>query len=195
MAVRVAIFRRGQWIYCAHVLSLFLPGHAVPTLAADPALPSSLDGWCEQELDLLIDEGRRQVDRQQNDLQQIRVRAQWLFTVAAGVTAALATSLAKSAPSPAEWTVGILALVLLIYGLGGAAAILTVRADFAQIHTPVLSGSERPIQRSLAAAYSRMMTTGENTIATRLTIFRQAVVLCLIGGYLGLLTALLAASP
>ena len=37
-----------------------------------------------------------------------------------------------------------------------------------------------------------MMSTGENTVATRLTVFRQAVVFCLLGGYLGLIAELVA---
>ena len=36
-----------------------------------------------------------------------------------------------------------------------------------------------------------MMAEGENTVATRLTVFRQAVLFCLLGGYIGLIAALL----
>jgi hypothetical protein len=37
-----------------------------------------------------------------------------------------------------------------------------------------------------------MMSMGEDTVATRLTVFRQAVVFCLIGGYLGFIAQLAA---
>ena len=83
-------------------------------------------------------------------------------------------------------------MVLLVYGVGGAAAILTVKADFKVIHAAVLSASTPPVDQALASSYSRMMSTGENTVATRLTVFRQAVVFSLIGGYLSLLAVLIA---
>ena len=86
------------------------------------------------------------------------------------------------------WLVG---LVILVYGVAGAAAILTVKADFRVIHAAVLSASTPPIDQALASSYTRMMATGENTVATRLTVFRQAVVFCLVGGCLGLLAVLL----
>jgi hypothetical protein len=86
----------------------------------------------------------------------------------------------------------MISLVLLAYGIGGATAILVAKADFNMIHTAVLSGLKQPIGRELAAAYARMMSMGENTVATRLTVFRQAVVFCLLGGYLGLIAELVA---
>ncbi|MDQ6805064.1 MAG: hypothetical protein M3065_08860 [Actinomycetota bacterium] len=55
-----------------------------------------------------------------------------------------------------------------------------------------MSRPKRPIDRELAAAYARMMSTGEDTVATRLTVLRQAVVFCLLGGYLGLVAQLVA---
>jgi hypothetical protein len=36
-----------------------------------------------------------------------------------------------------------------------------------------------------------MLATGENTVATRLTVFRQAVVFVIVGGYLGLVCVLI----
>jgi threonine dehydrogenase-like Zn-dependent dehydrogenase len=80
---------------------------------------------------------------------------------------------------------------LLVCGVAGAAAVMTVRADFKMIDTTVLSASQPPILMALAASYSRMLATGENTFATRLTVFRQAVVFVIVGGYLGLLAVLL----
>ncbi len=192
MSSRTKAFKRGQRIYLEHVLGLIAPGSAVPTFPADQLKPQSLDAWTNDDLGHMIEEGRRQSDRQQADLERIRSRAQWLFTVAAGALAALGAGLVSSKPSVpliALWLVGML---LLVYGIGGAAAILTVRADFAMIHTAVLSGVSPPVDRELAKSYSRMMSDGENTVATRLTVFRQAVVFSLSGGYLGLLAAVLA---
>ena len=188
---RIGQFVHGQWVYLAHVVSLFAPGRDVPVFAADRLKPENIDAWAPEELQLLIDEGRRQVDRQQGDLESIRGRAQWLFTVGAAALAALGggfVSRRPASPVAALWLAG---MVLLVYGVGGAAAILTVKADFDVIHAAVLSASARPVDQELAGIYARMMSTGENTVATRLTVFRQAVVFSLIGGYVGLLAVLL----
>jgi hypothetical protein len=68
---------------------------------------------------------------------------------------------------PVLW---LMAMIVLIYGVAGAAAIMTVRADCEMIDTAVLSRREPPILRSLAACYSGMLATGENTVATRVTV-------------------------
>jgi hypothetical protein len=68
---------------------------------------------------------------------------------------------------------------------------MTVRADFNTIDTAVLSHEQRPIRNSLAAAYARMLSLGENTVATRLTVFWQAVVFVIVGGYIGLVAFLI----
>lgn len=186
-------FRNGQSIYLWHVIGVVMPGHDVPVHNSDRLVPGSIKDWDDDELQLLIDEGRRQSDRQQDQLEQVRGRAQWLFTVGVAALAALGGALGAGHPR-AAWLViwSMVSLVLLAYGIAGATAILVAKADFKMIHTAVLSGLERPIGRELAAAYARMMSTGENTVATRLTIFRQAVVFCLLGGYLGLVAQLVA---
>jgi len=63
---------------------------------------------------------------------------------------------------------------------------MVVRADFGTIDTALLSQTTPPILRPLATSYSRMLATGENTVVTRLTVFRQAVLFVISGGYLGL---------
>jgi hypothetical protein len=82
-------------------------------------------------------------------------------------------------------------VVLLVLGVGGAAAVMAVRADFRMIDTAVLSSYRPPVQPTLARDYSRMLGAGEDTVATRLTIFRQSVVYVILGGYFGLLASFL----
>jgi hypothetical protein len=189
---RVQQFLRGQWIYLAHVVSLVAPGRDVPTFRSDQLKPRQLDGWTGDDFRLLIDEGRRQVDRQQSDLENIRARAQWLFTVGAAALAALGGGYVNTHPSSGAAVLWLAGMVLLVYGVGGAAAILTVKADFNVIHAAVLSASTPPVDKALASSYARMMSMGENTVATRLTVFRQAVVFSLVGGYFSLLAVLIA---
>jgi hypothetical protein len=183
--------RHNQWIYVVYTVSLLAPGRELPVLPADQLKPKDVSQWTPEELGLLIEEGRRQSDRQQADLRDIRGRAQWLFTVAVAVLGALGVGLASGHPTMLEFVLWLTGLALLVYGMGGAASVMVSRADFSTIHTAVLSAAQQPIDRALAEAYTRMMAEGENTVATRLTVFRQVVVFCLLGGYLGLLATLL----
>ena len=184
-------FARGQIIYFAHVIGLIAPGVEIPVFRAHQIAPLPLDDWSEADLEPMIDEGRRQLDRQLCDLERIRGRAQWLLTTGAAITAALGTALVAKHPSGTVLWLWVPALVFLACGVAGAGAVMTVRADFMAIDTAVLSTKEPPILKTLATSYSRMLRTGENTVATRLTLFRQAVVYVIVGGYLGLLAALL----
>lgn len=191
MVAQFRAFLQGQWIFLAHVLGLVAPGHDIPVFRADQVQAQPLDQWGSDDLALLIDEGRRQVDRQQGDLESIRGRAQWLFTLGVAVIAALGGGFVSARPIFVLAVVWLVGLVTLVYGVAGAAAVLTVKADFRVVHAAVLSASTPPIDHALASIYTRMMATGENTVATRLTVFRQAVVFCLVGGCLGLLAVLL----
>ncbi|HWT94164.1 MAG TPA: hypothetical protein VN238_14255 [Solirubrobacteraceae bacterium] len=191
MRVRLREFAHSQFVFLAHVVSLILPGRQLPLFDADQLIPSDVSHWDTDELTILIEEGRRQSDRQHTDLQALRGRAQWLFTVAVTALAALCTGLVSTKPNglPAVlWVAGVIALV---YGIGGAASVMVARADLRSIHTAVLSSQRQPVNLALAQAYARMMSEGENTFATRLTVFRQSVVWCLCGGYGGLLAALM----
>jgi hypothetical protein len=174
-----------------HVVALIAPGQDVPVFQADQLEPHDIDAWGGVDRMLLIEEGRRQIDRQQRDLEEIRGRAQWLLVLSVGALAALGGGFTSAHPPLGLAVMWLAGMGLLVYGMGGAAAILTVKADFRVVHAAVLSAAPPPVDQALASSYARMMSTGENTIATRLTVFRQAVVFGLAGGYLGLLAALL----
>lgn len=190
MGKHIRLFGRGQWIYLVHVLGLLAPGREVPLLAAHQKPSQPLTDWTDDELKLMLDEGRRQGDRQGAMLEQIRGRAQWLFTFGAPlVVAAASVSTAIDNDDSGWWTVAwLLSLFAVGYGVVGAAAIMTVRADFDMIDTAVLSGYKPAILAALAADYAGMLGVGENTVATRLTLFRQAVVWMIVGGYGALIT-------
>jgi hypothetical protein len=184
-------FSRGQVIYFAHIIGLIAPGEEMPVHNTHQIEQAPLTTWSEADLEHMIDEGQRQLDRQFSDLERIRGRAQWLLTTGAAITAALGTALVAKHPSGPILLLWVAALALLGFGVAGAAAVMTVRADFMTIDTAVLSRRVPPISRALATSYSRMLRTGENTVNTRLSLFRQAVVYVIVGGYLGLVAALL----
>jgi hypothetical protein len=73
------------------------------------------------------------------------------------------------------------------YGLLGAAAVYAVRADFVIIDATVLSGYEGNILRRLAKDYTDQRNS-EETLATRVTLFRLSIVWLIVGGLAGLAT-------
>lgn len=71
----------------------------------------------------------------------------------------------------------LLSIAALVYGVAGAAAVLVVRVDFQVIYAAGLSRVAPPV--TLAMSYSRMVRTGEKTVAMPQTVVRQAVGFCL----------------
>jgi hypothetical protein len=179
-------FRNSQAIYLRHILGLLQPGRQVVVPAAHQVQASSLDNWTEEDLTLMIEEGRRQLDRQYSDFEHLLSRAQWLFTVGAAVIASLVAAFAKSQAGGPPVVLRALAFAFVVYGVAGAGAIMVVRADFSTIDTATLSQRTPPIRKELAGDYSAMLGKGENTVAARLTVFHEAVLYLVIGGILGL---------
>ncbi len=140
----------------------------------------------------MIDEGRRQYDGQVSALEETRGRAQWLFSVAlalAGAGAALALKLFPH-PTHAQLAAWLCSVVFTSWSALGAASVITGAAKLSGIATAPLSSYEPPIKRQLAKDYADILDVGEQTVNTRITLYRQAVVWLILGGY-GALAALL----
>lgn len=173
--------------YLSYVIGIVRPGRPRPVFPVHTNEPGSLDKWSTEDLGLVIDEGRRQLDAQSGMLGDLRSRAQWLVTIAIPVIVAIAST------QPTIWTGGyvvkllwVAAITLIAYGLLGSVAIMTVRVDFGSIDTAKLSTFETDQKRGLASAFSRSVRTGANTNATLVTLFRQSVFWFVIGGACGL---------
>lgn len=184
---------KGTTVYLWHVLGLIMPGQPVPTYEEPAEYEAPLEGWSPNDRKLMIEEGRRQYDQQVADLKHVRDRAQWLFTTALTLVAAIGAVGADilSHPSWHALVLWIVGLATTTYAALGAAAVLTVRADFQAIHTRPLSEYTSPVEKQLARDYAEMLETGEETVNTRLSVYRQAVVWLIIGGYFALLAWLL----
>lgn len=185
---------RSLRIYAAYVISLVRPGVGLPTYEKPEEPEAPLDGWGTDDFTLMIEEGRRQLDGQFNDLEKIRGRAQWLFSAALILGGSEAAAAARVfhhpiIPALAAWAI---AAASTIWAALGAAGIITVRADFSSIATIPLSNYTPPIRELLARNYAEMLDQGEQTVNTRLTLYRQAVVWLLIGALAALAAYLFA---
>lgn len=170
-------------MYLRHVRGLLIPGITVAIVQTDTLEPGSLDGWDDDALWIVVDEGRRQIDRQAGRFDRIRSGAQLLFTTALALLVVLGASAHRvlhreGVVLSVGWVVGLVAVAS---GTLGAAAILTVKAEFGSIHTALLSRSGPEPLRELAVAYTQQVRAGENTLNARVTVYRDAVWLVLVG--------------
>lgn len=171
-------------MYGRYLLALLLPGSAVPTFPVGPVVPKALIRWSPEELALAIEEGRRQLDRQGRDHERIQTRSQFLFTSSVALLVVLAAATRRIAEAGGitlfvVWGVGMLVVLAAILG---AASLLSVRAEFKIIDARLVSyQAPGDVQSAIATAYTTAVGLGEATVATRLTVYRDAVLLLLIG--------------
>jgi hypothetical protein len=172
-------------VYLLHVGALFRPGASVRSFAVQSDKVGPLEGWDDADLKLLIEEGRRQFDRQRADLDRIQTRSQWLFTAAGALLALLISEVDIIAIHGAiVFIVWYLGLVLVTLGLLGAAAVMSVRSTFGRVDAAHLSQQLPPVLQVVAREYAERAADGENTVATRLTVFRDAVLVIVVGAAL-----------
>jgi hypothetical protein len=182
-------------VYLSHVTALFRPGSTVRehiAMSKEMARAGDLEDWDDEELKLLIDECHFTLADQSARFDQVRTTSQILMPLAFALVALYGTQLTRLVDfSPLSTRLGLIVLWVtgcassLLAGLGSA-AILSVRARFGRVLPTLVSQSERPILRAVAKGYVGQAATGENTVATRLTLVRDAVFLLTLGGSLQL---------
>ena len=177
-------------IYARHVLALFWPNKKAPAIEADHNQAGDVSDWPDKDLELLVEEGRRQLDRQHDDLERIRGRAQVLLALGLALEGTIASLQGSIVEADNEliwlfWTIAILAGAWSVLGAAGTSV---VRADMQMIHAAVLSRRTAPLLSDLAADYAAIVMDGEDQLATRLTNLRHAVMWLLLTALFGLLT-------
>lgn len=179
MTLQETEFIANRWRYSQHVAAIARPGRAPEVPNVHQMDAGDVTSWEHVELNLLIDEGRRQADGQQQQLSEIRTRAQFVFATGLALAGLL---LADSGPfivrSPRLGDVltggGFLAA---LWGVLGAASVIVSTAALSTIDAALLSRAARSeVLMTVATAYSKGVGTGANTVAGRLTVLREAVV-------------------
>jgi hypothetical protein len=177
MPVITGRFAEGR-LYLRYCVSLLHPGRILPTFADPTPYTGNLDHHQEADLALLIEEGRRQLDRQAADLDRIRNRAGALATVS---LALISAAVAKSAdvlthPLGPRGRLGDLVRPGSAGGRRGGRGTGGTSRLRPHGHPP---GGPRPAPHPeiLASGYIEQVSTGEETVRTFLTVFRDAVTL------------------
>lgn len=141
-------------MYLRHLLGLW-PGKAIPVFAVHNMEPEDVSAWQDAEHQLLVDEGRRQLDVQRDQLEQVRGRAQFLFTTCLGLVAVSFAGRSTVFEATSIWAPAIWSLSLLLTALGalGAASVVVARKSLGAIDTTLLTTVKRPVMPELAASY------------------------------------------
>lgn len=182
------MWKEDRWAYLSLVLAVVVPGLKPYVFSDDPPTADAptegevVREWTEEERQLLIDEGRRQHDRQDRRLADLRSRAQLSFTTALAVIAALvgkATPFDLRVPHVADLvlTAGLAAAV---YSALGAVGLLVAPATMGTVDAADLSLKRAThassIKKQLADEYAANVRPGEATIRTRLTVFFEVAI-------------------
>lgn len=188
-----ATLRIGQWEHStgltrAFILALLLGGEVLPK-HDNPNQPADICKFDDQSLQLIVDEGRAQVERQNDRFRSATDRGQILLTVnlaLLGFIAALLHHLLqlhgiRETAALAAWGVSA---TLAILATAAAAAVVVVKGRFGGIDTTKLTTFEPPLLLPLAREYAKAVRTGELTADIRVTAFRSATRLAVYAGML-----------
>lgn len=185
---------RGAEIYMSYVSCLIQPSKTPSQVAMKLPNPSPVAGMTPDEMLLVVEEGRRQIDRQRSDLQNIRTRAQWMLTIMIAASVAL-TKAIVSTNSDCLWLLilWIAGMLLTTLAILGTTALIVVAAPIGGMNTAQMGGIQGQGIEALADSYTNTTDVGETTLATMLSVLHKAVFLALVGGYASFI-AYLAAS-
>ena len=151
---------------------------------------TGIDGWDDDDQQLAIEEGRRQLDTQFTQLQHIIRRASVLLPVGLAISVFFLTALddAEALGQPLQTIVRIVLLVgatMTIWGTLVMGALIGARSTFKRTDTLYLTREPSGLRRYLARDYAENVATGENTIAARLTHLGTGVTWIVLGAFIG----------
>lgn len=160
-------------------VSALLRGGTPPTLTNNANEPGELTGHSDPELQLVVEEGRRQLDAQSARFADVQSRAQTLLTtslIVLGFTTSLVSRLEgfEGWRHRVEWLVWSIAIALDLLGVLLASAVIAVRAKFESTDTSQVTNMERPLLGALADDYAGAVRLGEETVADRVNAFQVA---------------------
>ena len=152
-----------------------------------------IESWNEEDETLAIEEGRRQLQGQFNELQYVTTRASVLLTIATAAAIYFLTGLDDlgGIAQPWQWIARLLLLVGSASALWGAlvmGALIGDRAPFKQTDiVNDLTYERGELRKFLARDYAENVPTGVNTNAARLTHLGTGVIWIALGALLGVI--------
>ena len=157
------------------------PGIKVPSVIAHQIEPGDLTGWSTDDLAILTQHAREQLQRQRADIEAIRQRAQFLFSTCLAALGLLGLAMPQTAATILGFGLSCLAASLILVSLLGGASVIVARKDLRMVDAAHLSTFDPPVGPLLARGLAMSIGDGENTVATLITVYRDAVLLLIIG--------------
>lgn len=163
-----------------------LAGRRVPTYAAGGVPADSIVRRSPEDLRLILDVATTELSGFESQLEQIRQRAQFLFTtllVIAGFAAVVLRAAIADCGTTAvvAWIVWSLATALLLCALMGAAGIIVNRKTMGVLSASWLTRQSDDLLLSLTADALGSVEHSKETVFNQLTYYRHAVLLTLLG--------------
>ena len=151
-----------------------------------------IESWDQEDQTLAIEEGRRQLDAQLNQLQYVTSRASVLLPVGIAASVYFLTALKGlgDLTEPRQTITLILLLIgsaATIWGALVMGALIGGRATFSQTDALLLTREPGGLRKHLARDYAENVPTGVNTNAARLTHLGTGVAWIAIGALLGVI--------
>jgi hypothetical protein len=177
-------------LYARHVMGLIRPAHRVKLVDTYGSVqPGDVTTWTDAQVQVLAQEGRRQLDSLTADFERIRERGKYIFTTAlALITGAVGLTARISGRSSAISLPWYFGLLLLTVGFLGATSVFVLTAELGTIDTVLLSymSPVEDFDRSIAVAYAKAVRHTANARNNRFTVLRDSVWFTVIGAVIEL---------
>ncbi len=172
--------------YLWYCVALLWPGIGVPVFELAPERPPGIADLTEEQLQVVLDEGRRHLDRQRQDLERVQTRSATAATIGLAEIALLSNGGATVIRAGGFWVVPWLTGVICVFlGVAGAVSLLTTRPTVA---APNVNDIANYVGRDplycAAYAYVRDVDVGDVTLSARVTILRDVALLLVMGAVL-----------
>jgi len=178
-------FWESRQAYWSYIRALVTPGWPPISLATTTVQTGNVSKWADDDLDTLIEEGRRTQDRLLADIDSLRGRSQVAFTTGIALLAVIVSQLhGVAGHSPQAVVTYSLGWFLALYGAGGALASFVVQLEVEVISADVLSTYSPPVKAQLAQDYAEAVQTTIRTRDTLTTVLREAMLWLSLGGAL-----------
>lgn len=172
-----------EWrLYLSQIKGLWA-GRTVPVSDIHRQPHADVSGRSEPELELLIAVAQRQLDALSSQLEQIRQRAQFLFSIVILLIGAAAAALPSIANDPnigafLLWATSLLVLILAVLGSAG---IVVNKKVMGTVDSAWITHQQRPWL--LASAQDHLDSVGPSwsTVATQVTLLRDTALLTILG--------------
>lgn len=172
-----------EWkLYIAQLQGLWA-GRKVPISDINRKPPADISECSDDELELLVAVAQRQLDAFSAQLEQIRQRAQFLFSTLIILIGLAAAALPKIIDeiSIGAFIAWALSLLVLIVALFGTAGIVVNSKVMGTVDSAWITRQDRPWLLASAQDHLESVEPSWRTVATHVTLLRDSALLTIVG--------------